>query len=92
SGFDEKRSMGDKETGARVALPILIDFMQKALKNIEAKPFEEPIGIVRCTICKESGMVASEYCPEIRTEVFIAGTEPFRVCTIHKPSNIRSRR
>ncbi len=89
-GFDEKRPMGAKETGARAALPIWIDFMQKALDNIEDKPFEEPPGIVHCTICNKSGMRATEYCPETRTEVFIAGTEPIRFCTIHTSSKTRS--
>jgi len=32
-GFDEKKSLGDDETGARVALPIWIDFMKDYLKN-----------------------------------------------------------
>ena len=30
-GFDEKRTLGDKETGAKVALPIWIDFMGTTL-------------------------------------------------------------
>jgi penicillin-binding protein 1A len=30
-GFDEKRTLGDKETGAKAALPIWIDFMGTAL-------------------------------------------------------------
>jgi penicillin-binding protein 1A len=32
-GFDEKRTLGDKETGARAALPIWIDFMATALSR-----------------------------------------------------------
>jgi penicillin-binding protein 1A len=32
-GFDEKKSLGDDETGARVALPIWIDFMKDYLKK-----------------------------------------------------------
>jgi penicillin-binding protein 1A len=30
-GFDEKKTLGEKETGARAALPIWIDFMAAAL-------------------------------------------------------------
>jgi penicillin-binding protein 1A len=30
-GFDEKRSLGNKETGARAALPVWIDFMTAAI-------------------------------------------------------------
>lgn len=32
-GFDEKKSLGDKETGSRDALPIWINFMKVYLKN-----------------------------------------------------------
>ena len=82
-GFDEKRSMGEKETGARVALPIWIDFMTKALENIPDRPFPEPHGIVRREICTETGLLATSQCPETRTEVFISGTEPLRFCDKH---------
>src|SRR4029079_4784218 len=33
AGFDEKRSLGDKETGGHTALPIWIDFMRVALEG-----------------------------------------------------------
>ena len=32
-GFDDNRSLGEKETGAVAAVPIFIDFMQQALKG-----------------------------------------------------------
>src|SRR5262249_10306085 len=32
-GFDEKTTLGDKETGARAALPVWMDFMQTALSQ-----------------------------------------------------------
>jgi membrane carboxypeptidase/penicillin-binding protein len=34
-GFDEKKTLGDKETGARAALPIWMDFMATALPQHE---------------------------------------------------------
>ena len=37
-GFDEKKSIGDKETGAKAALPIFIQFMQSVY---DGKPPEE---------------------------------------------------
>ncbi len=85
-GFDERRSMGKKETGARVALPIWIDFMTGALEAIPDRPFPEPHGIVRREICPESGLLATSYCPEPRVEVFISGTEPLRFCPLHRTS------
>ncbi|HLI63429.1 MAG TPA: PBP1A family penicillin-binding protein [Terriglobales bacterium] len=41
-GYDEKKSLGDKETGARAALPIWIDFMRVALKGRESEDFAAP--------------------------------------------------
>jgi penicillin-binding protein 1A len=79
-GFDEKRSMGRKETGARVALPIWIDFMMGALEAIPDRPFPEPHGIVRRDVCEETGLLATDHCPETRVEVFVSGTEPLRFC------------
>jgi len=38
-GFDDHRTLGDKEEGARVALPIWLDFMEKILKDKPAEDF-----------------------------------------------------
>ena len=37
-GFDEKVTLGDKETGGKAALPMWIDFMQQVYKD---KPLEQ---------------------------------------------------
>jgi penicillin-binding protein 1A len=39
-GFDEKKSLGAKETGGHAALPAWIDFMKAALEGKEAGSFE----------------------------------------------------
>jgi penicillin-binding protein 1A len=41
-GFDEKRTLGNKETGARAALPIWMDFMRVALQGRENESFTPP--------------------------------------------------
>src|SRR5215470_10020770 len=41
-GYDEKRTLGTKETGARAALPIWMDFMRVALKGREDESFTPP--------------------------------------------------
>jgi penicillin-binding protein 1A len=41
-GFDEKKTLGNKETGAMVALPIWMDFMRVALKGRESEDFAAP--------------------------------------------------
>ena len=41
-GFDEKKTLGNKETGAMAALPIWMDFMRVALKGRESEDFAAP--------------------------------------------------
>ncbi|HEY1438851.1 MAG TPA: PBP1A family penicillin-binding protein, partial [Casimicrobiaceae bacterium] len=41
-GFDEKKTLGNKETGAVAALPIWMDFMRVALRGRESEDFAAP--------------------------------------------------
>ena len=41
-GFDEKVTLGNKETGAQAALPIWIDFMKVALQGRDQEDFQAP--------------------------------------------------
>ncbi|HEX8799657.1 MAG TPA: PBP1A family penicillin-binding protein [Terriglobales bacterium] len=41
-GFDEKKTLGNKETGAVAALPIWMDFMRVALEGRESESFTAP--------------------------------------------------
>jgi len=55
-GYDEPRSMGRNETGGRAALPIWIDYMTVALKEIPVEKMTPPEGIVVAKISGETGM------------------------------------
>ena len=46
-GYDEPRSLGGREFGATLALPIWLDYMQVALAKHPAQERPEPEGIVR---------------------------------------------
>ena len=41
-GFDEKKTLGNKETGARAALPIWMDFMRTPLQGSDNENFTPP--------------------------------------------------
>jgi penicillin-binding protein 1A len=41
--------------------------------------------LVTVTVCAESGLLATKWCPETISETFVAGTQPKKYCTIHKP-------
>lgn len=44
-GFDEPKSLGNRESGAMVAQPVFVEFMKKALSNQPDKPFKMPDGL-----------------------------------------------
>jgi penicillin-binding protein 1A len=45
-GYDTPRSLGDKETGGGLALPIWIDYMAQALRNVPVSEYTAPDGVV----------------------------------------------
>lgn len=57
-GFDDFSSLGRGEFGAKAALPIWIDFMRVALKDVPEQPFDMPPGITRVRIDPASGLLA----------------------------------
>ncbi len=57
-GFDDFSPLGNLETGGVAALPMWIDFMRVALKDIPETPLEMPEGIVRAYISPWTGLLA----------------------------------
>jgi penicillin-binding protein 1B len=83
-GFDDYREL--KLEGARSALPIWTDFMKRAAKLRDyraAKPFNPPPGVVSAGICSESGQLEGAWCPDVRPEFFVDGTQPVVECQMH---------
>ena len=83
-GNDDRKPLGNKMTGGVVAAPIWAKFMKNALKNNEKKDFLQPDNIIKISVCKESGLLPTDSCPEILKVTFIKGTEPTSYCTIHQ--------
>lgn len=75
-GFDNPRTLGAGETGARAALPGWVNFMQSALKTYSRDEYEVPKGIVFVRINPDDGTLASANNPNAVKEAFIEGTEP----------------
>jgi penicillin-binding protein 1A len=68
-GFDDFGSLGRGEFGAKAALPIWIDFMRVALKDIPEQPFDMPPGIARVRIDAATGLLAAAGDPGAILEV-----------------------
>ena len=83
-GFDDNRDF--KLEGARSALPIWTEFMKRAHQHREYRnvhEFEAPEGVVTADIDADNGLLATPGCPKVRSEVFIAGTQPVEACHLH---------
>ena len=81
-GFDDNQILG--LSGAQAALPIWTQFMKAALAGRPNVPFQAPDGITWVEIDKETGKLASPFCPTIINSPFIAGTEPADSCELHR--------
>ncbi|HEY2634620.1 MAG TPA: penicillin-binding protein 1A [Steroidobacteraceae bacterium] len=76
TGFDQDRSLGDGEEGARVAVPTWTYFMHEALAGAPKHGVPVPDGIVAARISPETGLLASSDNPNSIIEYFIEGNLP----------------
>lgn len=58
-GFDQPKTLGRNETGSSAALPIWIDYMAVALKNVPEEPFNPPAGVMTMQIDPQTGVRAA---------------------------------
>jgi penicillin-binding protein 1A len=75
-GYDEPRTLGDKETGGSVAAPIFRDFMMEALAGKAATPFRIPAGIRLVRVNAQTGVPETRRGRDVIIEAFKPGTEP----------------
>lgn len=69
-GFDQSQNLGRGETGGRAALPMWIDFMGVALRDIPEESPVRPSGLVTARIDPESGLLTSSDNPRAIFELF----------------------
>ncbi|OLB75946.1 MAG: hypothetical protein AUH96_02885, partial [Nitrospirae bacterium 13_2_20CM_2_61_4] len=75
-GFDDIRTLGEKETGSQAALPIWMTYMKAVLEPLPIIPFTIPDGIVFAKIDPVTGLLAADGASTGVVEVFVKGTEP----------------
>lgn len=73
-GYDQPQSL--HEYGAQVALPMWIDFMKVALKNLPKVYPTQPEHVISARIDPQSGALANNEQPNAITEYFIEDTIP----------------
>jgi penicillin-binding protein 1A len=74
-GFDQPKTLGDRETGSSVCVPIFKEFMAEALRDTPKTPFRIPQGIRLVRTNPETGRLAR---PGDKTimDAFRPGSEP----------------
>jgi len=88
-GFDDFSSLGARQSGAVAAVPAWPFIMKKSIqldspKNSSGRPivdsslyqFDEPTGLVKVKISKETGLLPKNAFEETIEEYFIPGTQP----------------
>jgi penicillin-binding protein 1A len=75
-GFDQERSLGGAEEGAKTALPIWIHYMREALRGVPEHRNEMPEGLVTLRITPDTGMLASGENPDAILETFMTDHLP----------------
>jgi penicillin-binding protein 1A len=80
-GFDQKKSLGEEETGGVAATPIFVQFMENYLKKYpETGKFTPPSGVYMIDIDKYTGKLLTPDCLYPFSEAFLPGTEPLEFC------------
>jgi penicillin-binding protein 1A len=86
-GYDERQSLGKKQTGGEAAAPIWAEFMKAATEGKPVKDFPTPQNFdtefVKKKVCLDSGLLASVYCPHTQDEIFKKETAPTKICNLH---------
>jgi penicillin-binding protein 1A len=76
SGFDQPETLGRREYGGTVSLPIWMNFMGAALKGKPSHPPAEPEGILSLRVDPISGRAARPDTPNAYFELFKAEDSP----------------
>jgi len=75
-GFDQPESLGVKETGSSVAVPIWKAFMGEALEGAPIIPFRIPDGVRLVRVDGDRGLLPGSATSRVIVEAFKPGTEP----------------
>jgi penicillin-binding protein 1A len=73
---------GRQVTGGSFPAEMWAKFMRAALAGQAKKDFVKPEGLKEGSICSETGMAATPYCPRTEKALLLSGTE-LKTCTKH---------
>jgi len=73
-GFDEPKTLGKYETGAKTALPVFKKFVKNAIKRKDARPFKIPKSINLVLVDVETGLLPNSNTKKMIYESFKSGS------------------
>lgn len=76
-GYDTPKSM----SGSNFCTSIFRKVMTEIHQNVEEKEIKVPDGVIKRTVCQDSGKIASSNCTNTLTEYFKDGTQPMKYCS-----------
>lgn len=80
-GVDAHIPMGRGHTGGDNALPVWLEVMKHAHRDLPRQPFPIPAGIIGISVCEHSGHIATDACNNKSACLFSAGNQPSQRCT-----------
>ncbi len=83
-GFDDGHSV--RLAGGDACVPIWTQHMNRIAGMVPDVEWKRPDDVVERQIDPQSGMLATPYCPQTKSEIFVQGTEPASVCPLHAGS------
>ncbi|MFQ5922119.1 MAG: Ig-like domain-containing protein, partial [Anaerolineales bacterium] len=95
-GFTPQRAVGvwlggspliqvDRANGAAAIWNAVMRF---ASAELRPESWHMPLGVTEVEVCDPSGLLPTQYCPEIVREVFILGTEPTQYDNLYQPYRV----
>ena len=91
---DPQLKLGNGQTGSHAALPFWADFMKTVYDtlNLPEQDFKQPPEVISLQVCEESGKLATNFCPNVITEVFNIKFHPTEQCDIHTKPRIKQKK
>lgn len=97
NGYDENRVIGSRRalhTYPYTSLFLFNRVQERIHAGLPAATFNVPAGIVSVTVCRDSGLVATDACRHDqrgnreRADIFASGSIPTATCTVHKEAEV----
>jgi penicillin-binding protein 1A len=82
-GYDTPRPISYNASGGRLATPAWAEIFKTGWREPQGSNWDVPAGMLPAIIDPESGLLATDYCPNRVKEYFKPGSLPEETCNLH---------